>query len=339
MPEISEYAPGTPSWVDLASPDPDASARFYGGLFGWTATDPGPVEETGGYRMLQRDDRDVAGLGPTQAPDQPAIWTTYVSTDDADAVTAKVQAAGGRVVMEPLDVLGAGRMAVFADAGGAVISVWQAQTHIGAGVVNEPGSLCWNELATREIEAAKRFYAAVFGWTADTNAFGDTSYTEWKLGDRTVGGMIQMNDEWPAEVPAHWMVYFAVEDIDAATKKVEELGGRISVPPTDTPAGRFSVVNDPHGAVFSIIRLADGRGEEQAEAGEAGGEGVAETAGEPKAEAPKTEAAAEPAGEPQAAAAAEPAATTRDGGEESRNGGESAPAGEQADGDGGEGYD
>jgi uncharacterized protein len=263
MPEISEYAPGTPSWVDLASPDSDASARFYGGLFGWTATDPGPVEETGGYRMLQRDGRDVAGLGPTQAPDQPAMWTTYVSTDDAEAVAAKVQEAGGRVVMEPLDVLGSGRMAVFADAGGAVISVWQPQTHSGAAVVNEPGSLCWNELATRDIDEAKRFYAAVFGWTGETNALADTSYTEWKLEGRTVGGMIQMNDEWPADVPAHWMVYFAVDDIDAATAKVEELGGRISVPPTDTPAGRFAVVNDPHGAVFSIIKLAEGRGEDE----------------------------------------------------------------------------
>jgi uncharacterized protein len=274
MPEISEYAPGTPSWVDLASPDPDASARFYGGLFGWSATDPGPVEESGGYRMLQRDGRDVAGLGPTQAPGQPAMWTTYVSTDDADAVAAKVREAGGRVVMDPLDVLGAGRMAVFADAGGAVVSVWQPQSHHGAAVVNEPGSLCWNELATRDIEQAKRFYAAVFGWTADTNSVGDTSYTEWKLDGRTIAGMIQMNDEWPAEVPAHWMVYFAVEDIDAATAQVERLGGRISVPPTDTPAGRFAVVNDPHGAVFSIIRLAEGRGGEEAQpdAGEADGD-------------------------------------------------------------------
>jgi predicted enzyme related to lactoylglutathione lyase len=303
MPEISEHAPGTPSWVDLASPDPDASARFYGGLFGWTAPDPGPVEETGGYRMLQRDGRDVAGLGPTQAPDQPAMWTTYVSTDDADAVTAKVQEAGGRVLMEPLDVLGAGRMAVFADAGGAVISVWQPQSHSGAAVVNEPGSLCWNELATRDIEEAKRFYAAVFGWSADTNASGDTSYTEWKLGDRTVGGMIQMNDEWPAEVPAHWMVYFAVEDIDAATRKVEELGGRISVPPTDTPAGRFSVVNDLHGAVFSIIRLAEGRGEERRE--EANGE-VAAAASADDETKPETRAGGEePGDEDESAPAAE----------------------------------
>jgi predicted enzyme related to lactoylglutathione lyase len=269
MPEVSEYAPGTPSWVDLASPDPDASARFYGGLFGWEATDPGPVEESGGYRMLQRGGRNVAGLGPTQAEGQPAMWTTYVSTDDAEGVAAKVRAAGGQVMMEPFDVLGAGRMAVFADPAGAFISIWQPQTHHGADVANEPGSLCWNELATRDIEQAKAFYRAAFGWEGDTNAYGDTSYTEWKLGGRTIGGMIAMNDQWPAAVPAHWMVYFAVEDVDAATSRVEELGGKVAVPPSDTPAGRFAVVNDPHGAVFSIIALAqrpEGDGDGRAEA-------------------------------------------------------------------------
>jgi predicted enzyme related to lactoylglutathione lyase len=136
-----------------------------------------------------------------------------------------------------------------------VISVWQPQTHTGAQVVNEPGSLCWNELATRDIDAAKRFYEAVFGWQGETSAYGDTSYTEWKLGGRTVGGMIQMNEQWPAEIPSHWMVYFAVDDIDAAAGKAREFGGKAAVEPTDTPVGRFAVLNDPHGAVFSIIRL------------------------------------------------------------------------------------
>jgi uncharacterized protein len=272
MPEVSEHAPGTPSWVDLASPDPDASARFYGGLFGWEATEPGPVEETGGYRMLQRDGRNVAGLGPTQSAGQPAMWTTYVSTDDAETVAAKVREAGGQVMMEPFDVLGSGRMAVFADPAGAFLSVWQPLSHHGADVVNEPGSLCWNELATRDVEEAKAFYRAVFGWEGETNAYGETSYTEWKLGGRTIGGMIAMNEQWPAEVPAHWMVYFAVEDADAAASRVEELGGKVAVAPSDTPAGRFAVVNDPHGAVFSIIaltRASEGDGDGAGEASSA----------------------------------------------------------------------
>src|SRR5215210_6407752 len=187
MPEVSEHAPGTPSWVDLASPDIEASERFYGGLFGWTAAETGTVEETGGYKMLQRDGRNVAGLGPVQAEGQPAMWTTYVSTDDAEAVAERVREAGGQVMMEPFDVFEAGRMAVFGDTVGAVISVWQPRNTIGAEVVNEPSSLAWNELAARDIDAAKRFYEAVFGWEAETNAYGDTSYTEWKLGGRSVG--------------------------------------------------------------------------------------------------------------------------------------------------------
>jgi predicted enzyme related to lactoylglutathione lyase len=264
MPEVTEYAPGTPSWVDLASPDPDGSARFYGALFGWDAAEAGPVEETGGYRMLTLGGRNVAGLGPTQGEAQPGMWTTYVSTDDADAVAARVRDAGGRVMMDPFDVLGAGRMAVFVDTGGAFISVWQPQTHHGADVVNDPGAFCWNELATRDIDDAKRFYEAVFGWKGETNAYGDTSYTEWKLGGRTIGGMIQMNEQWPADVPPHWMVYFAVEDVDASAAQAQELGGKVAVPPTDTPAGRFAVLNDPHGAVFSIITLA-ARPDEQAQ--------------------------------------------------------------------------
>src|SRR4051812_148052 len=197
MPEVSEYAPGTPSWVDLASPDPDASARFYGGLFGWEAPESGPVEETGGYRMLQRAGKNVAGLGPTQAEGQPAVWTTYVSTADAEAGAAKGREAGGEVVMEPFDVLGAGRMAVFVDPAGAFISVWQPQDHHGADVVNEPGSLCWNELATRDVDQAKAFYGAAFGWEGETNAYGETSYTEWKLGGRTIGGVFPVEATGP----------------------------------------------------------------------------------------------------------------------------------------------
>jgi predicted enzyme related to lactoylglutathione lyase len=299
MPEVSEYAPGTPSWVDLASPDPDAAARFYGGLFGWDAVETGPVEETGGYRMLQRGGRNVAGLGPTQGEGQPAMWTTYVSTDDAESVAAKVRDAGGQVVMEPFDVLGVGRMAVFVDPAGAYFSVWQPQSHHGADVVNEPGALCWNELATRDIDAAKAFYAAVFGWDADTNAYGETSYSEWKLGGRSIGGMIAMNEQWPAEVPPHWMVYFAVEDADAAVDRAQELGGRVAVPPTDTPAGRFAVLNDPQGAVFSVIALA---------AGEAGGDG-----GTTGADASEPAAAEPAAGEPGAPAATDQAASREPG--------------------------
>jgi predicted enzyme related to lactoylglutathione lyase len=257
MTERSGYAAGTPSWVDLASPDLEASKRFYGGLFGWQADASGDPEQTGGYTMFTLNAKLVAGLGPLQGEGLPPAWTTYVSVDDADATAAKAKAAGATVMMEPFDVLDAGRMAVFVDPTGAFFSIWQPGAHKGAELVNEPNTLCWNELTTRDIDTARDFYRGVFGWGCETNPFEGTVYTEWKLGGKSIGGMIQMTDDWPAEIPSHWMTYFAVDDTDAIAKRTEELGGGVPVPPTDIPPGRFAVLDDPHGAVFSVIEMAD----------------------------------------------------------------------------------
>ncbi len=256
MPERSSYPPGTPSWVDLGSPDLDASALFYGGLFGWEAVETGPVEETGGYRMFMRDGRHVAGLGPLHTADQPPIWTTYVSVQDADDAVRRIGEAGGRTLLEPLDVLEAGRMAVLADPAGAAFAVWEPAAHKGAAVVNEPGALSWNELATRDPDGAKRFYGEVFGWAGEAQAMGSDTYTVWMLGGEMVGGMIEMDERWPAEVPPHWMAYFAVHDADDAAELAEDLGGRVWVAPTDLPVGRFAMLAGPHGEVFSVIALA-----------------------------------------------------------------------------------
>lgn len=252
--EMTRYEPGTPSWVDLGTPDPAGAAAFYGALFGWEVKDQGP--DAGGYRMAFLRGKPVAGIGPQQQPDVPPWWTSYLTVSDADATAKVVREAGGQVFMEPTDVLTAGRMAVFADPTGAVFAVWQPGDHIGAGLVTEPGTLCWNELTTRQPDAAVAFYRAVFGWTADAQPMGPLTYTQWHRGGTVVGGMMPMEgDSWPAEIPSHWMVYFAVEDTDAAAAKVTELGGMVSVPPTDIPPGRLAVVNDPHGAVFSILTM------------------------------------------------------------------------------------
>jgi uncharacterized protein len=252
MTETTEHAPGTPSWVDLSSPDPDASARFYGELFGWEAREAGPAEETGGYRMFHLRGRQVAGAGPLQEG-QPPAWGVYVSVPDADEAARKVEAAGGGVMLAPMDVMDAGRMAVFSDAEGAVICVWQAGEHRGAGVVGEPGSMTWTELACRDPEGGKRFYSEVFGWDGETSRMGGANYTVWTLDGREIAGMIEMDENWPEGIPPHWMVYFAVEDCDAAAERAESLGGTVSVPPTTIEPGRFSVLGDPQGAYFSII--------------------------------------------------------------------------------------
>ncbi len=249
--KMTKYKPGTPCWVDLGSPNQVAAAQFYGGLFGWRVEDMGP--DAGGYQMFYIGNKAIAGLGPQQRPGLP-YWTSYVSVADAEATAASVVAAGGAVFMPPMDVMDAGRMAVFADSTGAPISIWQPGKHIGSGIVNEPGSLCWNELTTRLPDAAKAFYPAVFGWEPSVQQMGPFEYTEWKNDGQTIAGMMAMDESWPAGIPSHWMVYFAVEDTDAAAARVVELGGSVSVAPTDIPPGRFAVVNDPHGAVFSIIK-------------------------------------------------------------------------------------
>jgi len=256
---MAGYAPGTPSWVELSSPDADASAAFYGELMGWDATEPGPAEETGGYRMFQQDGQSVGGLMGHMQEGQPTAWSTYVSVADAEETAEKVKAAGGTVMVDPMDVMDLGRMAFFIDPTGAVFGVWEPKSFAGAGLVNEPNSLCWNEVATRDAETNKAFYAAVFGWDAARPSFegAPDTYVIWELDGKSVGGMMQMTDEYfPPEVPSHWGVCFAVADCDATAAKARELGGTVTVEPIDSPIGRYAVIDDPQGGSFAVMQLA-----------------------------------------------------------------------------------
>jgi predicted enzyme related to lactoylglutathione lyase len=255
---MPEYAPGTPSWVELSSGDADASVAFYGELMGWAATEPGPAEETGGYRMFQQDGKNVGGLMGHMQEGQPTAWSTYVSVTDAGETAAKVPTAGGTVLVEPMDVMDLGRMALFADPAGAVLGVWQPRSFSGADLVNEPNSLCWNELLTRDVDSGRAFYTAVFDWVAGRPTFegAPESYTVWEVGGEPVAGMMQMTDEYfPPEVPPHWGVCFAVADCDATTAKARELGATITYEPMDMPIGRFAGMVDPQGASLTVMRL------------------------------------------------------------------------------------
>jgi predicted enzyme related to lactoylglutathione lyase len=255
---MPDYAPGTPSWVELASPDTDASIQFYGELMGWSATEPGS-EETGGYRMFQQDGKNIGGLMRHMQEGQPTAWATYISVVDAEETAGKVKAAGGTVALEPMDVMDIGRMAFFADPTGAMFGIWQPKTFTGADLVNEPNSLCWNEVLTRDADAGKAFYPAVFGWEGRPPAFegAPETYTVWELGGKQVGGMMQMTDDYfPAEIPPHWGVCFAVADCDGIVAKARSLGATVTNEPMDMPIGRFAGLIDPQGASFTVMQPA-----------------------------------------------------------------------------------
>ena len=252
MSERNGYEPGTPSWVDLSTPDPADARRFYGALFGWEAEDAGPPEETGGYAMFKLRGKLIAGIGPLMDPDQPAVWSTYVSTDDADAVVSRATEAGGQAIVEPMEVMDAGRMAFVMHPAGGAVGVWEPNRHRGAELVNEPGALTWNQLHTSDQDGAAAFYNAVFGWTrAD---FGGMSV--FNLGENGVGGLAPMPAQVPPGMPAFWMTVFGNDDTDKTAAKAAELGGQVLSPPSDIPdVGRFAVLADPQGVTFGVITL------------------------------------------------------------------------------------
>jgi uncharacterized protein len=277
MPDRDEYLPGVPCWVDTSQPDPDGAAIFYGGLFGWELENVMP-EGSGKYYIGRVRGRDVAAISSQQEDAPPmAVWNTYIAVESADETAAKVKAAGGNLLAEPFDVMDAGRMAVCADPEGAVFCVWQAGNHKGAGIVNEAGSLNFNGLATRDLEGAKAFYGAVFGWeTLDVGG----AFTAWTLpgyGDyleERTPGLRKMVEESGAtkgfedvvaavnpitpdqgDVPAHWNVTFATDDADATAAKAAELGGTVVVPPFDAPWVRMTVIADPQGAMFTASKF------------------------------------------------------------------------------------
>jgi len=257
MSERTSYTPGTPCWVDLGTPDIDAAVDFYGSLFGWQVPESENVEQTGGYRRATKNGVDVAGVMPLMQEGQPPAWSSYVSVADADAAAAAVGEAGGSVIAEPMDVMGLGRMAIFADPSGAVFGIWQPGTFLGAGLVNEPGALAWNELNTRDLEGAKSFYGAIFGWGFEENDMGEMGkYTTITLGGNPVGGILDMGErQVPEEIPSHWLAYFATEDTDSTIEQAKQRGGGVMMGPVDIPVGRFAILTDPHGAAFAVIAL------------------------------------------------------------------------------------
>lgn len=253
MTTIATHAPGTFCWPELGTSDQPAAKRFYFGLFGWEMSDM-PLQDGATYTMLKKGGRDVGALyqlGPQQQG-MPPHWGSYVAVENADAAASKAKQAGGTVIAEPFDIFDIGRMAVIQDPTGAILSVWQAKKHTGAGVLDEAGALCWTELLSKDSAKAEAFYAQLFGWTSETMPM-TPPYTVFSNQGNKAAGMMQIDPKW-GEVPSHWLPYFAVDDCAATTAKALELGGKTEVPPTLIPnVGTFAILQDPQGARFAIL--------------------------------------------------------------------------------------
>ena len=253
MGERTEYAEGTFSWTDLSTPDQAAARAFYSSLFGWSLED-NPVSEGVVYTVALLDGRPVAAISPQpeqqRAAGAPPMWNSYVTVRDVDASARRAGELGGSVHAGPFDVMQAGRMAVVQDPQGAFFMLWQARDHIGAGLVNVPGALSWNELGTPDPEAAARFYGDLLGWTASPMEGADPPYLVISTADGRANGGIRTPA--PPDAPPSWLVYFACTDLTDCLDHAARLGGNVLVGLTDIGTARIGVVQDPQGAVFAL---------------------------------------------------------------------------------------
>lgn len=250
MPTRDHYAEGIPSWVDLATPDIDAAKGFYGSLFPWRFVDVGDEEYP--YSMANKDGRAAAGIGPITDDNMPSMWMTYFAVDDAKATAAKIETAGGQVLMEPTDAMGTGTFALATGPGGEIFGIWQAKTHIGAGVVNEHGAVSWNELMTDDVDSALEFYNKVFGHkTRTTEMGGGLMYSTLAVGDRQIAGVMEKPSP---DIPNSWSHYFAVNSAAATLEAVTAAGGTVTWGPRETQGvGIMGGATDPFGAFFNVM--------------------------------------------------------------------------------------
>lgn len=263
MATMTKHAPGTFCWVELATSNQDAAKKFYSGLFGWTFSDTSMGPDAGVYTIFKNKGQDCAAL-LSMTPDMtkqgiPPNWGAYVAVTSADDTAKKAESLGGKMMMQPFDVMGTlGRMAVLQDPTGGVFSVWQAKDHPGVGITHEPGALCWNELMTPDPKKAEAFYSSLIGWKTESMPMeAGKTYTLFKRTDGTnAAGAMKMPDTLKG-VPPHWITYFQTGDIQATVNKAKASGAEILVPATPIPnVGQFAMIKDPQGAAFGLLQPA-----------------------------------------------------------------------------------
>jgi predicted enzyme related to lactoylglutathione lyase len=252
MPKLDAVAIGNPCWADVMTSDKPATRAFYAELLGWDAEEPN--EEFGGYFNFTKDGGPIAGAMDNQGGGMPDVWSIYLAVADAEATCEAVKKAGGSVMVEPMAVGTLGSMAVVIDPTGAVIGMWQPGDHKGFAAIAEPGAPGWFELFTKDFEVSRAFYTDAFGWDLHTvSDEDDFRYMTLHDGDDQAAGIMDAAGFLPDEVPPHWSVYFAVEDVDTTLAKAAELGGTVEAPAEDTPYGRLATLADPTGARFKVM--------------------------------------------------------------------------------------
>jgi hypothetical protein len=242
-----------PAWVELSTPDVEASRTFYSRIFGWQI-DVSPDPQYGGYAMAKLGAHDAAGIGPKQSADAPTAWGLYIGTENVDELAQRVEASGGTVIAPPFDVGDQGRMAVFQDPAGALISAWQP-TRMGGFELQGSNGFAWAELNARSIEKVLPFYERVFGWTTKRSPVpGGPDYFEFQVDGKSIAGGTELNPQVPAGTASHWLVYFGTDDVDGTYQKAMRAGGREMLPPQDYPGGRFAILSDPQGGSFGLLQ-------------------------------------------------------------------------------------
>lgn len=259
MAEINKHTPGMLCWADLGTTDVAAAKKFYSELAGWAFVDD-PMGPDAFYSRAQLGGRDVCAIYKQQAQEAaagvPPHWSPYIAVDSADAIAAKAPGSGGRTLGPAFDVFESGRMALLQDPSGGVIGAWQAKSHIGARLFGQPGTLCWTELMTTDVDGCARFYTGVFGWQATAMPMANGTYTVFNVGGQPAAGMMATPDNMKG-VPSHWMIYFATGHCDSTIARAQQLGGKALTPGIDIPGvGRFAALLDPQGAPFAVLQPA-----------------------------------------------------------------------------------
>jgi predicted enzyme related to lactoylglutathione lyase len=259
VPSVDSHPHGAPCWFELATTDQNAANTFYTSTLGWTLLEF-PLPDGSKYSMFQLNGRDT-GAAYTMMPEVkaqgvPPHWMVYFAVANVDDAVRRLQELGGSVKQPAFDVMEHGRMAVCADPEGVVFSLWQPKQHIGVKVFGDDNSVCWVELATRDMARAKEFYSQLLGWQTQQSQTTDMAYTEFMVpGQKQTGGMLQMDAQWEG-IPAYWGIYFKVARADEWVEKAKQHGAKVCHGPFNAPqVGRIAIMSDPQGAMFSIIEL------------------------------------------------------------------------------------